>query len=66
MKYFWKDTRDSDFTDSLWKGELSDWDYFVDLFVFFFFFLATLNSLQDLSSPTRDWTCALGSESTES
>ena len=30
----------------------------------FFFFLATPWGLQDLSSPTRDWTRALGSEST--
>ena len=33
---------------------------------FFFFFPAPPHSLQDLSSPTRDWTRAHGSESTES
>ena len=33
---------------------------------FFFFFLATPCSLQDLSFPTRDWTGALGSKSAES
>ena len=32
----------------------------------FFFFLASLLSLQDLSSPTKDWTWTLDSESTES
>ena len=32
----------------------------------FFFFLATLHNLWDLSFPTKDWTCALGSESAES
>ena len=30
--------------------------------VFFFFFLAVPRSLWDFSSPTRDWTWALGSE----
>ena len=33
---------------------------------FFFFLLAMLHGLWDLSSPTRDWTQALGSESMES
>ena len=36
------------------------------LFLFFFFFLAALHGLQELASPTRDWTQALSSESTES
>ena len=37
-----------------------------DFRFFFFFFLAALCSLRDLSSPTRDRTRALGSESAES
>ena len=36
------------------------------LLFYFILFLATLHSLQDLSSPTRDRTPALGSESAES
>ena len=35
------------------------------VFVFFFFLLATPLGLEDLSSPTRDQTRALSSESTE-
>ena len=34
-------------------------------FLFVFFFLISMHGLPDLSSLTRDWICALGSESTE-
>ena len=45
-----------------WKyTEVSFWFFFVFVFVF-----ATLHSLQDLSSHTRDGTCALFSRSTDS
>ena len=40
--------------------------YLSPLPIFFFFFLATLDGLQDLNSLTRDWTCAVGNESAES
>ena len=40
--------------------------FFCGFFCFVFFALTMLLSLWDLSSPTRDRTLALGSESTES
>ena len=40
--------------------------FLIFIYLFFNLFLATLHGLWDLSSPTRDWTHALGSESTES
>ena len=50
-----------DSTDSLLEIKAKN-DY---LFFFFHFFLATLRSLWDLSSLTRDRTWALNSESTD-
>ena len=38
--------------------------YFL-IYIFLFFLLAVLCSLQDLSSPTRDWTRTIGSESAD-
>ena len=39
---------------------------YLEDFIYLFYFLATLCCLQDLSSVTKDWTYALGSESRES
>ena len=41
-------------------------DFFFNLCVFPFFFLAPAPGLQDPSSPARDWTRARGSEIVES
>ena len=58
--------------------EVATWDYFrpltmvLSLFLlilllpFFFFFFSCTGGLQDLSSPTRDWTWCSDNESTES
>ena len=48
---------------------LSDYWTFVDIFITTpnsFFFFASLHGFRDFSSPTRDWTRALGSETAES
>ena len=45
--------------------DLKHCSFFYFLFSYFFF-LATLGSIQDLRSPTRDWTSAPGSGSIES
>ena len=50
MKYFWKDSQDTGFTDCLWKRELSDWEYFVYLF---FFFLAAQPA--ESQFPNQGW-----------
>ena len=46
------------------EGQMNQFSYF--LFSFFLLLLATMHSMQDLSSPTRDWTQAPCSGSTES
>ena len=48
-------------------AESSKWKYgFFLIFKFFLMFLAAPRSMQDLISPTRDRTHALGSENAES
>ena len=47
----------------IFQARVPEWG---DTSAYYYYYLAVLHSLQDLSSPTRDWIWARGSENIES